>query len=120
MSENGARIYDGLFDSDMQAVFAAEDNGGVVGSIHVILLAAKDIPCLRPEMNVYIQDMVVSGKYRSRGTGTQLMEAAKEYGRKNGAAFVRTQVFPENEDGLRFYRKNGFAETMITIECPLD
>ena len=48
------------------------------------------------------------------------MEAAKEYGRKNGAAFVRTQVFPENEDGLRFYRKNGFAETMITIECPLD
>ena len=64
MSENGARIYDGLFDSDMQA--------------------------------------------------------AKEYGRKNGAAFVRTKVFPENEDGLRFYRKNGFAETMITIECPLD
>ena len=84
------------------------------------LLASKDIPCLRPEINVYIQDMVVSEKCRNKGIGTQLMETAKEYGRKNGASFVRTQVFPMNEDGLRFYRRNGFAETMITIECPLD
>ncbi len=120
MSEKGARICDELFDSERQAVFAAEDNGEVVGFIHVKLLASKDIPCLRPEINVYIQDMVVSEKCRNKGIGTQLIETAKEYGRKNGASFVRTQVFPMNEDGLRFYRRNGFAETMITIECPLD
>ena len=45
------------------------------------------------------------------------MNASKEYGKKRGADFIRTQVFPQNADGIRFYEKNGFREMMKTIEC---
>lgn len=54
---------------------------------------------------------------RSNGIGTFLMNASKEYGKKRGADFIRTQVFPQNADGIRFYEKNGFREMMKTIEC---
>lgn len=54
---------------------------------------------------------------RSNGIGTFLMNASKKYGKKRGADFIRTQVFPQNADGIRFYEKNGFREMMKTIEC---
>jgi len=47
------------------------------------------------------------------------MDAVKEYGRNNNADFFRTQVFPQNTDGLRFYKRIEFKKTMITIECDL-
>ena len=119
MSGKGARISDGLFESDTQAVYVAEVGGEVVGFMHILLMESKNIACLKREKNVYIQDMVVDEKYRSKGTGTLLMGAVKQYGRDHGASFVRTQVFPKNEDGLRFYRRNGFEVTMLTVEVPL-
>jgi GNAT superfamily N-acetyltransferase len=119
MSGKGARISDGLFESDNQAVYVAEVGGEVVGFVHILLMESKNIACLKREKNVYIQDMVVDEKYRSQGTGTLLMGAVKQYGRDHGASFVRTQVFPKNEDGLRFYRRNGFEVTMLTVEVPL-
>lgn len=119
MSGKGARISDGLFESDTQAVYVAEVGGEVVGFVHILLMESKNIACLKHEKNVYIQDMVVDEKYRSKGTGTLLMGAVKQYGRDHGASFVRTQVFPKNEDGLRFYRRNGFEVTMLTVEVPL-
>ena len=119
MSGKGARISDGLFESDTQAVYVAEVGGEVVGFVHILLMESKNIACLKREKNVYIQDMVVDEKYRSKGTGTLLMGALKQYGRDRGASFVRTQVFPKNEDGLRFYRRNGFEVTMLTVEVPL-
>ena len=119
MSGKGARISDGLFESDTQAVYVAEVGGEVVGFVHILLMESKNIACLKREKNVYIQDMVVDEKYRSKGTGTLLMGAVKQYGRDRGASFVRTQVFPMNEDGLRFYRRNGFEVTMLTVEVPL-
>lgn len=97
----------------------AEVGGEVVGFVHILLMESKDIACLKREKNVYIQDMVVDEKYRSKGTGTLLMGAVKQYGRDHGAFFVRTQVFPKNEDGLMFYRRNGFEVTMLTVEVHL-
>jgi len=120
MSAKGARDMSALFEGDdTQVMFIAEDEGMVIGFLHAAILKAADIPCLKPQMNVYIRDMVVTETYRSRGIGSLLMDAVKEYGIMNGADFIRTQVFPMNKDGLRFYSKNGFGEKMITIECPL-
>ena len=100
-------------------MFVAEDGGEVVGFAHVLLLKAKPVPCLKPQVNVYLQDLVVTESQRSRGIGALLMNEVKRYGTESGSEFLRTQVFPGNRDGLRFYQRNGFSETMITIECPL-
>jgi hypothetical protein len=38
-------------------------------------------------------------------------------GKEHKVDFIRTQVFPGNVDGMRFYERNGFCEMMKTIEC---
>ena len=119
MSGKGAHDIRDILDSSDQVMIVAVKDGRTVGFAHAVILTAKDIPCLKKQKNVYIRDLVVSAAERSKGTGTALMEEVKRFGRDNGAEFVRTQVFPMNTDGLRFYHKNGFTEKMITIECPL-
>jgi ribosomal protein S18 acetylase RimI-like enzyme len=107
-----------ILDSDTQTMLVAEKDGEVIGFAHLVLIKAKKVPCLKSETSLYLQDLVVTSEFRSQGIGTILMSEAKKYGKENGADFFRTQVFPQNTDGLRFYERNGFSEKMITIECP--
>ena len=106
-----------IFESDDQDILVAELDGRVIGFSHVMILKQKNVACLKPQTAVYIQDLDVLESERNKGTGTLLMDASKEYGRRNGADFIRTQVFPQNTDGMRFYERNGFCEMMKTIEC---
>jgi len=109
-----------IFNSQNQDILIAEVESKVVGFSHVMILKQKNVACLKPQTLVYIQDLDVITEMRDRGIGSQLMEASKEYGIAHGADFIRTQVFPQNVNGLRFYEKNGFCEMMKTIECPID
>ena len=121
-SPQGARSkqLETILSSDNQIMLVAEEDGNVIGFAHVVFNKAKAISCLKPQSNIYLQDLVVTAEYRSKGTGTKLLDAAKQYGREIGADFFRTQVFPMNKDGLRFYERNGFSIKMFTIEGPLD
>ena len=56
---------------------------------------------------------------RNKGIGTLLINASKEYGKRRGVDFIKTQVFLQNIDGMRFYERNGFCEMMKTIESQL-
>ncbi len=97
----------------------ADVDGTVAGFSHVMILEQKNIACLKPQTAVYIQDLAVLESERNKGIGTLLIKASKEYGKKRGADFMRTQVFPQNIDGLRFYERNGFEEMMKTMERQL-
>ena len=121
MSPAGSRTkqVEEILSHDNQTILVAEDDGVVIGFAHLMVLHSKAVPCLKPESTVYLQDLVVTEAYRSRGIGTQMMDAIKEYGKAQGVDFLRTQVFPGNTDGMRYYERNGFTETMKTIECPL-
>ena len=112
-------FFNSIFESDNQDILVAEVNGKVAGFSHVMILKQKNIACLKPQTAVYIQDMDVLECERSKGIGKLLMDASKEYGKRNGADFIRTEVFPQNIDGMRFYKRNGFGEMMKTIECQL-
>ena len=117
-----------ILQSENQIMLVAEDDGDghgeaakvVIGFAHVIFAHAKEVSCLKPQSNIYLQDLVVTKELRSWGTGTLLLNAAKKYGKEKGADFFRTQVFPQNKDGLRFYERNGFSLKMLTIECSLE
>lgn len=108
-----------ILESENQIMLVAEEDGNVIGFAHVTFVHAKEVSCLKPQSNIYLQDLVVTKKLRSRGTGTLLLNAAKEYGKEKKADFFRTQVFPQNKDGMRFYERNGFSLKMFTIECDL-
>ena len=106
-----------IFESPSQDILVMDDGGEAVGFVHVMMIPQKRVPCLKPQTAVYMQDLCVREDMRNRGIGTGLVRAAKAYGRENGADFIRTQVFPQNTDGLRFYARSGFCEMMKTVEC---
>ena len=110
-------FFQNIFDSPTQDILVADDNGLVIGFVHVMIIPQKKVSSLKPQTTVYMQDLCVSPNKRNAGTGTQLVKEAKAYGKAHGADFIRTQVFPGNVDGLRFYERNGFCEMMKTIEC---
>ena len=112
-------FFNSIFENDDQDILVADIDGTVIGFSHVMILKQKNIACLKPQTAVYIQDLDVIESKRNKGIGTLLIKASKEYGKKRGADFIRTQVFPQNIDGIRFYERNGFCEMMKTIESHL-
>lgn len=120
VGERSNEFFQSVFESADQDILVAEEDGKILGFSHVMILEQKKVACLKPEKLVYIQDLDVLESRRSQGIGTLLMEASKRYGKEHGVDFIRTQVFPQNIDGMRFYEKNGFREMMKTIESSLD
>lgn len=120
VGERSNEFFQSVFESVDQDILVAEEDGKILGFSHVMILEQKKVACLKPETLVYIQDLDVLESRRSQGIGTLLMEASKRYGKEHGVDFIRTQVFPQNIDGMRFYEKNGFREMMKTIESSLD
>ena len=82
-----------------------------------MILQQKKVSCLKPQSVAYLQDLCVREDMRNNGIGAVLIRAAKDYGKEHKVDFIRTQVFPGNVDGMRFYARNGFREMMKTIEC---
>lgn len=109
-------FFHAIFEDENQDILVADIDGTVIGFSHVMILKQKNVACLKPQTAVYIQDFDILESERNKGTGTLLMKASKEYGKRKGADFIRTQVFPQNIDGIRFYERNGFCEMMKTIE----
>ncbi len=120
VGERSNEFFQSVFESADQDILVAEEDGKILGFSHVMILEQKKVACLKPETLVYIQDLDVLESRRSQGIGTLLMEASKRYGKEHGVDFIRTQEFPQNIDGMRFYEKNGFREMMKTIESSLD
>lgn len=120
VGERSNEFFQSVFESADQDILVAEEDGKILGFSHVMILEQKKVACLKPETLVYIQDLDVLESRRSQGIGTLLMKASKRYGKEHGVDFIRTQVFPQNIDGMRFYEKNGFREMMKTIESSLD
>jgi GNAT superfamily N-acetyltransferase len=50
-----------------------------------MILEQKKVACLKPQTAVYIQDLDVLESERSKGIGTLLIDASKEYGKSKGA-----------------------------------
>ena len=117
--ERDEEFFASIFLSDHQDILVAEQDGKIIGFAHVMILEQKKVPCLKPERVIYLQDLIVTEAFRSRGIGAKLIDACKEYGKETGADFMRTQVFPQNTRGMAFYERAGFSEKMKTIETYL-
>ncbi|MBO4459015.1 MAG: GNAT family N-acetyltransferase [Butyrivibrio sp.] len=117
IGERTDEFFQYIFDSDNQDIIVADIDGKAVGFVHVMILQQKRVSCLKPQSVIYLQDFCVREDARSNGIGTKLIRAAKDYGKERKVDFIRTQIFPGNVDGMRFYERNGFCEMMKTIEC---
>lgn len=91
----------------------------VVGFSLLYEKETKGLSLLIPCKYAYLQDFVVNSEFRNRGIGTQLLEASKQWAKERGMEYLRLSVFPKNESGIRFYKRHGLLEQMLTMECTL-
>lgn len=73
------------------------------------------IPC----RYAYMQDFIVKEIHRNCGIGTRLFEASKQWAKDRGLDYLRLSVFPSNDNGIRFYKRQGLQEQMVSMECHL-
>ncbi len=86
------------------AVFVAETQGGtVIGWIHVFGTLR-----LESEPFAEIGGLVVAEKYRGRGIGRRLCDAASRWARDHGSTALRVRTRAERQETHRFYEHVGF------------
>jgi RimJ/RimL family protein N-acetyltransferase len=84
----------------LEGFFLAEAAGELVGSISVF----------EGPRGVGEIGMMVAARWRGRGIGTKLMQAALDHARASGMHKLSLGVWPHNEPAIALYRKLGFVE----------
>lgn len=62
-----------------------------------------------------ISELVVSGKFRSVGTGQKLMDRIEKYFKDLDCEYISVDVFEYNEIAKRFYSKNNYENRLTTM-----
>lgn len=67
----------------------------------------------------FVYDIVVDGRARGHGNGTQLLDAAHGWARSNGYSSVSLHVFAGNEAAITLYRSHGYQTTDLLMRRSL-
>lgn len=59
-----------------------------------------------------ITELIVTSKIRSKGVGQALMNKIEEYFKSVGCEYILVDVFAYNENGIKFYDKQGYHPRM--------
>jgi ribosomal protein S18 acetylase RimI-like enzyme len=92
----------------------AEFNREIVGFIDARLERSPDL--MHREMTYcHIAEIAVSTRYQNQGVGEQLLRAAEEWGRRQGATFASLEYHVANTRAAEFYqRRMGYRVAAIT------
>ncbi len=63
----------------------------------------------------WLEDMVLHPDWRSGGLGTRLLQHAIDWAGNHGFARISLLTDKTNEGAIRFYRRQGFAESAMTV-----
>jgi len=66
---------------------------------------------------MYLEDLVVTERYRRFGIGQQLLDALKQEAKDRNLPFVQWQVLEWNEPAIKFYQKNNAELDAEWVNC---
>jgi GNAT superfamily N-acetyltransferase len=90
-------------DSDAANVLVAVTGGRVVG----LCTAYLDILSVRFGLRCWVEDLAVDPEHRSRGVGSALLAAAREWAAARGASHLELDSAAARTDAHRFYDREG-------------
>ena len=93
----------GVMSSPSSAFLVADDEGAVVGWVHVV-----GMDQVQQEPFAEIVGLVVSDGCRTGGVGGRLLEEAESWAGARGYATVRLRSNVVRADAHRFYRRRGY------------
>jgi GNAT superfamily N-acetyltransferase len=102
-------------ESDASSVLLAEADGVVLG----ICVAYIDIESVRYGRRCWIEDLAVHPDHRSRGIGTRLLAAIRDWARKRGATHLELDTGLARTDAQRFYDRQGEGNRGISYSWKL-
>ncbi len=92
--------YQRLFKEELFQCLVAVENDEIIG----IALFYDTFSTWKGKM-MYLEDLVVSEKYRNQGVGGQLLDAFLAKSKEKGAVLAKWQVLDWNENAINFYKK---------------
>jgi ribosomal protein S18 acetylase RimI-like enzyme len=101
-----------IIDSDDGAFYIAEEEGQIVGAVHVLVRQAPDIPIMVPRRYAVVENIAVSSAHRRRGIGRALMERAQRWAADRALTQIELSVWEFNDGARAFYQELGY-ETAV-------
>ncbi|NCN03890.1 MAG: GNAT family N-acetyltransferase [Candidatus Pacebacteria bacterium] len=114
-SDEGRKYFQELVNDPDSICFVAEDNNKLVG----YLAASPKLISYRKSRYLEVDNIGVIPTYRSHGVGKMLMDICKEWARENNYQKLYVNSYFQNEQAIRFYKKNGFNPIDISLELAL-
>lgn len=114
-----ARDLEIIIQNPHTPVFVYEDGSGVCGYIMCQEHSAEG-RALMPVKTLYIDDLCIDERQRSKGIGRQLLEFATAYARVNGFHNITLHAWESNPGAMAFYKKMGFQPQYTCLETILD
>lgn len=96
------------------ACWVAETAEGVVAYLVGRDMGGSDT---RPVHVVELESMYVRPAHRRAGAGAALVGRFRRWAAQRGAGRLAVSAFAANEEALRFYRRMGFADHSVRLEC---
>jgi ribosomal protein S18 acetylase RimI-like enzyme len=90
------------------AIFAAEEQGRLVGVVLAKLQQTSDNPLLVRRRYVSVENLVVAEECRQRGVGQALMEQVHRWAKAQDIHAVYLTVWEFNQSAQALYRKLGY------------
>lgn len=101
-------------------IFIAEDRKKVVGYCFCNLKKHIKDPVMTDRTELYIDDLCIAEKKRSKGIGSALYDAACRYAKESGCHSITLNVWNGNEAAMAFYEKCGMKPQKIGMEYILE
>jgi ribosomal protein S18 acetylase RimI-like enzyme len=114
-SKIGVDYYHKLADGKYGKCFIAYWDDNPIG---YIALAFKNFG-YRKSKYIEIENIGVDPKYRNRGIGQLLVNAAGKWAKKHKATKLFVVAYYDNKRAINFYKKNGFYETGLELDKKL-
>ncbi|HNY28471.1 MAG TPA: GNAT family N-acetyltransferase [Candidatus Sumerlaeota bacterium] len=111
LSENALPAYEVYLlmhvrSSRSRVLVAEREDGGICGFCCVYV--AQNLPMFEPRELGYISDLYVEPEHRRERIGRALIEAARQWFREQQVLELHLQVYVRNENGLEFWKSQGF------------
>ena len=100
-----------LENPEAGAIFVARADGAAVGMVSLLFTVstAEGGPAC------WLEDMVLHPDWRGGGLGTRLLQHAIGWARGRGFTRISLLTDKTNEGAIRFYRRQGFVESAMTV-----
>lgn len=99
-------------------VFVAEDEGMLIG-YHVISIRYPSEVFIQAPYG-HISDLYLKSEYRGQSIGRELIEAGRNWFKKNGVERLDVKTFQTNPNGKRFWEANGFQLFEVAFKSNLE